>query len=169
MLKILEKLVNLFTWIEDRVLTIFPSLLLLVSIFAVFNRYFLKYSMGWYEEISIFFYMLLVYWGASKAAKDGSHYSVNLIVDKYQGRTRSYIEIFIWLVCLSISLLGTYFGIQMAMITTMKTVSLKIPNTIILFTTIALGFLGMSLKYLYKIINQFKNMKEETSLAGTAK
>jgi len=143
-----------------------PFLLLLVSTFAVFNRYFLKYSMGWYEEISLYLYMLLVYWGASKAAKDGTHYSVNLIIDKYQGRTRHYMNLFIWLVCLSISLLGAYFGVQMAMVTTMKTVSLRIPNSIILFTTIAMGFLGMSLKYLYKIIEQIKSMIEENSQAG---
>jgi len=168
LLKVLEKLVNIFTWIEDKILTIFPLLLLLVSIFAVFNRYFLKYSMGWYEEISIYFYMLLVYWGASKASRDGSHYSVNLIIDKYEGKTRSYIEILIWLICLSISLLGTYFGFQMATITTMRTVSLKIPNSIILFTTIAMGFLGMSLKYLYKIINEIRNLKQENNQAGAA-
>ena len=169
MFKILEKLVNLFTWIEDRVLIIFPFLLLLISIFAVFNRYFLKYSMGWYEEISIYFYMLLVYWGASKAAKEGSHYNVTLIIDRYKGRTRSYIELFIWLVCLSISLLGIYFSIQMTMITTSKTVSLRIPNKIILSTTIALSFLGMSLKYLYKIVNHFKNMEKETNQEGITK
>ena len=166
LLKILRKIVNCFTWIEDKVLTIMPFLLLLVSTFAVFNRYFLKYSMGWYEEISLYLYMLLVYWGASKAAKDGTHYSVNLIIDKYQGRTRHYMNLFIWLVCLSISLLGAYFGVQMAMVTTMKTVSLRIPNSIILFTTIAMGFLGMSLKYLYKIIEQIKSMIEENSQAG---
>lgn len=169
MLKILEKLVNIFTWVEDRILTIFPLLLLLVSIFAVFNRYFLKYSMGWYEEISLYFYMLLVYWGASKASKDGSHYSVNLIIERYTGKTRSYIEIAIWLICLGISVLGTYFGFQMANITTMRTVSLKIPNSMILFTTIAMGFLGMSLKYLYKIMNEIQSMKEENNQAGVAK
>jgi len=168
LLKILRKIVNCFTWSENRILTIIPFLLLLVSIFAVFNRYFLKYSMGWYEEISLYLYMLLVYWGASKAAEEGTHYSVSLITDKYKGRTRNYIDIFIYLVCLSISLLGFYFGVKMSMITTMKTVSLRIPNSIILFTTIAVGFLGMSLKYLYKIIKLIKNTREESSQVGAA-
>jgi len=169
LLKILKKIVNCFTWSENRILTIIPLLLLLVSIFAVFNRYFLKYSMGWYEEISLYLYMLLVYWGASKAAEEGTHYSVNLIIDRYKGRTRNYIDIYIYLVCLSISLLGFYFGVKMSMITTMRTVSLRIPNTIILFTTIAVGFLGMSLKYLHKIVKKIKNIREENSQAGVAK
>lgn len=169
MLKILEKVVNYFTWIEDRMLTIVPLLLLIVSIFAVFNRYFFKYSMGWYEEISIYLFMLLVYWGTSKAARDESHYSVNIIIDKFKGKVRSYLIIIIWSICLLISLLGAYFGIQMSLITTMKTVSLKIPNSIILFSTIAMGFIGMSVRYLYKIINRIKNLKEDYEKEGSEK
>lgn len=169
MLKILEKVVNYFTWIEDRMLTITPLLLLIVSIFAVFNRYFFKYSMGWYEEISIYLFMLLVYWGASKAARDGSHYSVNIIIDKFKGKVRNYLIIIIWSVCLLISLLGVYFGIKMSLITTMKTVSLKIPNSIILFSTIAMGFIGMSLRYFYKIINRIKNTREDYEKEGSEK
>lgn len=169
MLKILEKVLNYFTWIEDRILTIVPMLLLLVSIFAVFNRYFLKYSMGWYEEISIYLFMLLVYWGSSKAARDESHYSVNIIIDKFKGKVRSYLIIIIWSVCFLISLLGVYFGIKMSLITTMRTVSLKIPNSIILFSTIAMGFIGMSLRYSYKIINRMKNTKEDYKQVGSEK
>ena len=169
MLKILEKVVNYFTWIEDRMLTIVPLLLLIVSIFAVFNRYFFKYSMGWYEEISIYLFMLLVYWGTSKAARDESHYSVNIIIDKFKGKVRSYLIVIIWSVCLLISLLGVYFGIKMSLITTMKTVSLKIPNSIILFSTIAMGFIGMSVRYLYKIINKIKNSKEDYKKEGSEK
>jgi len=167
LLKILEKMGNYFTWIEDRIITIVSSLLIIVSIIAVFNRYFLKYSMSWYEEISIYLFMLLVYWGSIKAARDETHFSVSFIVDKFKGKFRSYLIIFIWLVCLLISLLGVYFGIKMSLITTMKTVSLKIPNSIILFSTVVLGFIGMSLRYLYKILNKIKKLKEDYEKEGS--
>ncbi len=169
MLKILGKVVNYFTWIEDKILNIIPLLLLLVSIFAVFNRYFLKNSMGWYEEISIYLFMLLVYWGASKASRDGNHYNVTIIIDRYKGKVRSYLEIIVWSVSLFVSLLGAYFGIRISLITTMKTVSLQIPNSIIIFSTMAMGFIGMSVKYLYKIIDQTKNMKEHYGKEGSTK
>lgn len=166
MLKILEKISKYFSHLENVILNIAPLSLLLISIFAVFNRYFLKYSMGWYEEISIYLYMLLVYWGASKASKDNSHYSVSIILDKYQGKNRNYFEIIIWAFCLLISLLGVYFGMKMCLITTRKTVYLKIPTSIILFTTITMGFLGMSLKYLYKIIYRLTNRNENCEQGG---
>jgi hypothetical protein len=51
----------------------------------------------------------------------------------------------------------------------MKTVSLKIPNSIILFSTIAMGFIGMSVRYLYKIINRIKNLKEDYEKEGSEK
>ena len=113
--------------------------------------------------------MLLVYWGASKAARDESHYSVNIIIDKFKGKVRSYLIIIIWSFCLLISLLGVYFGIKMSLITTMKTVSLRIPNSIILFSTIVMGFIGMSVRYLYKIINGIKNSKEDYEKKGIEK
>src|SRR5680860_1815854 len=120
---------------------------MIVSIIAVFNRYFLGYSMSWYEEISIYLFMILVYWGSSNAVGDETHYSVDIIIDKFKGKNRSYFKIFIWSVCLLVSLLGIYFGIKISLITTMKTVSLKIPNSIILLTTMVIAFTGMSLRY----------------------
>lgn len=166
MLKILERIVKLFSYLEDVILNIAPLCLLLISIVAVFNRYFLKYSMGWYEEISIYLYMLLVYWGASKASKEDSHYSVNIIIDKFQGEKRGYFEIMIWTFCLLVSLLGVYFGMKMCLITTRKTVYLGIPTSIILFTTITMGFFGMSLKYLYKILHKLINRNGNCEQVG---
>jgi len=169
MIKILEKVENYFTWIENKILVIAPLLLVIVGIIAVFNRYFLKYSMSYYEEISIYLFMLLVYWGVSRAARDESHYSVTIIIDKFKGKARSYLMIIIWSVCLLISLLGVYSGIKISLITTMKTVSLKIPNSIILFSTIVVSFIGMSMRYLYKIINGIKNSKEDYEKKGIEK
>ena len=166
MLNILERVVKLFSYLEDVILNIAPLFLLLISIVAVFNRYFLKYSMGWYEEISIYLYMLLVYWGASKASKEDSHYSVSILLDKFKRKTRNYFEIMIWVFCLLISLLGVYFGMKMCLITTRKTVYLGIPTSIILFTTITMGFFGMSLKYLYKIVDKLINRNKNCEQVG---
>lgn len=161
MLKILEKVEIYFTWIENRIITITSLLLAIVSIIAVFNRYFFKYSMSWYEEISMYLFMLLVYWGSSKAARDKTHFSISIITDKFKSRNRSYLMIFICLACLLISLLGVYFGIKMSLITTQKTASLRLPSSIIMFSTIVMCFIGMSLRYLCEIINKIKKLKED--------
>ena len=169
MLKILEKIDNFFTWIENRMLTIVPLLLTILTISAVFNRYFLGKSMSWNEEIVIFLYMLLVYWGASRIARDDAHLSIGLLENKLKDKPRSYLKIFIWSISLLVSLFGVYLGIKMSLITTMRTNSLRIPNSIILLSTLVIGFMGISLRCFYKIISKLKSLKEDNEKESVGK
>jgi len=161
LLKILEKIYNYLKRIENVILHIISLSLIVLILIAVFNRYFLKTSMAWYEEISIYLFMLLVYWGSCVVAREDDHLSIDLFINKFTGKVRNYIIIFIWSFSLLISLFGAYFGIKMGLITSMKTVSLKIPKSIIVFSTIVAGFTVMSFTYLYKIIKKLKNFNKE--------
>lgn len=161
LLRVLEVIDKHFEWIESRILIIIPLLLTVLTIFAVFNRFILKFSMSWYEEIAIFFYMVIVYWGSSRASKDDTHFAVDFLKEKLRGKFLLYSEIIIWAVCLLITLLGVYFGIKMSLIVTMKTVSLRIPKSVIIFMTLTIGFFGMSLRYLYKIVKKLKENNEK--------
>ena len=160
LLRALKAINKHFEWIEEKVLIIIPFLLTILTIVAVFNRFLFRFSMSWYEEIALFFYMLIVYWGSSRASRDDTHFAVDFLKEKLRGKSLNYSEIIVWTVCLLITWLGVYFGIKMSLIVTMKTVSLKIPKSIIIFTTLTMGFFGMSLRYLYKIINKLKYIKE---------
>ena len=168
MLKLLEKIDGYFTWIERKMLIIVPLFLTVLTISAVFNRYFIKRPMSWNEEIAIFLFMLLVYLGASNIARDDAHLSVSLLENKLQGRARIYLKILIWVISLSVSLFGVYFGIKMSLITTMRTNSLRIPNSVILFSTLVIGFMGISLRYFFKIVESINRLKanEEKEVQG---
>ena len=85
LLRVLEVIDKHFEWIESRILIIIPLLLTVLTIFAVFNRFILKFSMSWYEEIAIFFYMVIVYWGSSRASKDDTHFAVDFLKEKLRG------------------------------------------------------------------------------------
>lgn len=166
LLRILTRIDRYFEWMENKILIIIPLLLTILCIFAVFNRYLFGMSMSWYEEISIFFYMLIVYWGSSKASNDETHFTLNFLKDKLKGKSLAYSKIIIWAICLLVTLLGVYFGIKMSLIITMKTVSLKIPKSIIIASTLMMGFFGMSLRYSIKIINELKYIKENSEKVG---
>lgn len=161
MLKILEKFDKYFLWVENKILVIIPFLLTLLTISAVFNRYFIKRSMSWYEEIAIYSFMLLTYWGISNIARDDAHLSVDFLKSKFRGKSLIYLKIVIWSIASFVSLCGVYFGMRMSLITNMKTIALKIPYSIILFSTLVMSFFGMSVRYLYKIINALKNIEKD--------
>jgi TRAP-type C4-dicarboxylate transport system permease small subunit len=159
-LKILGKIDNYFAWIENKILVIIPLLLVIMTISAVFNRYFIKRSMSWNEELAMIFFMLFVYWGISNIARDDAHLSVDLLLNKFKGKSKMYMKIFIWSVSLIISLCGVYFGAKMSLVTNARTSALRIPYSIIFLITIVMGFLGMSLRYFYKIVSTLESLKK---------
>jgi TRAP-type C4-dicarboxylate transport system permease small subunit len=169
LLKILVKINNNFTWLENRMITIVPLLLTILTISAVVNRYFIKSSMSWNEEISIFLFKLLVYWGASNIARDDDHLTVSFLENKLKGKRRSYLKIFIWSISLLISLFGVYLGIKMSLFTTMRTSFLRIPDSIISFSTLVMGFIGISLTCFYKIISKLNSLKEDNEKESVGK
>ena len=163
LLKVLESTNDFYTKIEERIITITAFLLTFSTFAAVFSRYIIKKPVSWYEEISIFIYMLIVWWGASNVAKDDAHLKMTILADKLRGKVLIYLNLLIELVCLIVSILGIYFTIKMSLIITMKTVSLRIPYSIILLSSVAMGFFGLTLRYLYKFVsnlNILKNIKE---------
>jgi len=166
LLKVLKSTNDFYTKIEERIITITAFLLTLMTVVAVFNRYFLLKTMAWYEEIAIFIYMVLVYWGASNVAKDDAHLRVTILTDMLRGKVLIYLNLLIELSCLIISILGIYFAIKMSLIITMKTVALRIPYPIILLFSLTMGFFGLTLRYLYKFVgslNKIKKCKEVTN------
>jgi len=162
-LSILERANKLLTKIEERVLILTGLFLVLLNLIAVINRYFLKYTMAWYEELSLILYYSLVYFGASNLARYDAHLKMSILSDNLkEGKAKISLNLFVELFCLFISIIGLYFGIKIALTTTMKTVVLGIPNSIILFLSLVPGFFGLTLVYLYRFIvslNKFKNLK----------
>jgi len=149
-LKKLEKTDEFFAKTEEVIIKIFSFLLTAVILIAVFNRFLIKNSMGWQEEISTFFYMVIVYYGISNAAKDeDGHLRVNILETKFKERTTFiyYLDVFRELICLIVCLLGFYSMLKISISITKSTVSLNIPYSIIWFSTAVISFFILSFRY----------------------
>jgi TRAP-type C4-dicarboxylate transport system permease small subunit len=163
LMKKLGKTNNFLTKIENPFLIIIAFFSILLTLVAVFNRYFIGATIAWYEEISILLFRLLIYWGASNAAKDNEHLRVSILEDKLRGKAKIYLALFVSFVCIVISLMGIYFGCKICLSTTMRTVCLHIPNSIIIFSTLIMGFIGLTLRYIYQFLlnlNEFELEKK---------
>lgn len=148
--KKLEEVDEFFAKIEEVIIIIFSFLLTAVVLIGVFNRYLLKNSMAWQEEISTFFFMMVVYYGISHVAKDkDGHLRVNILENKIKERIAYfyYLDVFHELICLSVCLLGFYSMLKMSISVGKSTVSLKIPYSIILFSSTVISFFILSFRY----------------------
>ena len=149
-----------FEWFGSNILNIFPVLLIILTIIAVFNRYFLDYPISWYEEISLWISMAIVFWGIIYASKNNKHFRIDLLMKSLKEREQKYLEVMILVVCLLISILGIYFGIKIVVMTSSKTAVFRIPQKMIILSTMVMGFIGMSLEYLYQVITKIKKLKQ---------
>lgn len=159
MVKIIKTIKKYVEWLGNIVLNIFPGLLIILTIIAVFNRYFLDYPMSWNEEISLWITMAIVFWGIVHASKNNKHFRIDLLMRSLKEREQKYLEIVILVVCLLISLLGIYFGIKIVVMTSSKTAVFRIPQKMIILSTMVMGFIGISLEYLYQVITKIKELK----------
>ena len=159
MIKIIKIIKKYFEWFGNSVLNIFPGMLLILTIIVVFNRYFLDYPMSWNEEISLWITMAIVFWGIVHASKNNKHFRIDLLMRSLKEREQKYLEIVILVVCLLISLLGIYFGIKIVVMTSSKTAVFRIPQKMIILSTMVMGFIGISLEYLYQVITKIKELK----------
>ena len=160
MVKIIKTIKKYFEWFGNNILNIFPVLLIILTIIAVFNRYFLDYPISWYEEISLWISMAIVFWGIIHASKNNKHFRIDLLMKSLKEREQKYLEVMILVVCLLISILGIYFGIKIVLMTSSKTAVFRIPQKMIILSTMVMGFIGMSLEYLYQVITKIKKLKQ---------
>jgi len=162
LIKQLEKINNLLTKIENSFLIIIAFFSILLSLVAVFNRYFIGITMAWYEEMMLLLFMLLVYWGASNVANDDGHLKMTILEGMLpRGKAKIYLILFRYFVCIVISLMGVYFGLKISLSTSMRTVDLSIPYKIIIFSTMVMGFIGLTLRYLYRFLLNLNKLKLE--------
>jgi len=160
LIKIIKTIKKYFEWFGNYVLNIFPGLLIILTIIAVFNRYFLDYPMSWNEEISLWISMAIVFWGIIHASKNNKHFRIDILMKSLKEREQKYLEVMILVILLLISLLGIYFGIKIVTMTSSKTVVFRIPQKIIILSTMVMGFIGISLEYLYQLITKIKELKQ---------
>ena len=86
----------------------FISLCVSVSV-QVIARYFFNHAFGWGEEFPIFIFLWVSFLAAAIAYRDGSHLSVDFLVEKYPPKIRRIVHYANLILCLIFMLLLIYF------------------------------------------------------------
>lgn len=84
MKKILSKLQH----IENAIMVISFSLMVISSFIAVINRNIFKISISWLDEVGIYSMIYMVLIGTEIGLRDGTQISVTSVVDKLQGKSK---------------------------------------------------------------------------------
>ena len=91
----LRKLKSVILNIDDILAGISVSLIVLITVIAVFARYVIGKPIQWTEEVSLGLFVWFIMLGASSAMKINANISIDILVDLLPLRFRKYINIFV--------------------------------------------------------------------------
>lgn len=144
---------NYLTHIEKHILTITAFSITFLTALSAINRYSLKLCLPWIQEITIIFYMLLVFYGVSNIAKNSDHLRVSVLEFVFKNDNfHFYHNIIINGITLCVTIMGVFYGLRMVITTTRTTTYLSIPYNIILFLSFVMGFMFYSIRVLCRLL-----------------
>lgn len=76
--------------------------LITVTFLGVIMRYFLNNPFIWLEEVQIWCFVWLVFFGAGAAFRTGSHVAIDVIVDLFPPKVKKAVEICVYLVVMAV-------------------------------------------------------------------
>ena len=81
--------------------------------FQVVMRYVFQNSLSWSEELARYIFLWQTWLGASYAVKEHRHLRVEMLADRFKGRSRLVFELFVLLVWFGFSAFLAYQGYRM--------------------------------------------------------
>lgn len=164
--KVLIRIDSILSWIEKNVLMLSAFSITFLTFLSAINRYFLKISLPWIQEITILFYMFLVFYGASNVEKDNAHLRVTFFESKLIKNPKiAFLQsLYVNIVSLFIISLGVIYGFIMIQTTTRKTTYLSLPYSVLHTVTFWFGFIFFAYRIFTRIYFLFFNKPEHGGL-----
>jgi C4-dicarboxylate transporter DctQ subunit len=135
--------------------------LAVIGFIQVFCRYLFNYSFTWFEELGRYLGVFIAFLGGGIGAKNGAHFSMDLIVKNINQPYRRYLQFTISLLSSGFFVLITYYsGKIIARIFKYQSTSptLGIPMYIAYLPIIFFSGV-MAIRFLIKAINYLKDQK----------
>lgn len=146
-------IINIIRKIERWIVVIGMGVMTAVTIYAVFNRFVLKQSIQWSDELTRYIFIWVSLIGSSIAVEKNAHVGVSVFVDLFPIRIKKYIYIIAYLFCLFFCIILVYTGFDLAnsqsnqfsaaMRINMKYIFLSIPVS---FSIMGINFIGSIVK-----------------------
>lgn len=165
----MKKLLNGLTKIENIIMIVTFSIMVICTFVQVLNRNFIKLSMPWLDEASTYSMIYMALIGTEVGLRDGSQISVTALTDKLHGKTKAAVMIAAKIVLLvfSSSVLISAIKLVARQIETGQTSSaMRIPMAVpymALVISFAMIVLVQGITTI-KMIADFNDPQEETAL-----
>lgn len=138
------------------------TVLVFVTFFGVFARYFMGNPFAWEEEVQLACFVWITFLGVGAAFRTGSHVAIEILVERMPEKVAHLVELGGYLISMGILLFFFYYSdvivysmIQMGRSTNI----LHIPNAAI-YLVVPIGCVLMMYNYTRVIIKKFKEVHD---------
>ncbi len=167
-MKFIKKLDKVMTFFEEYIITILLFLMTVVTFWGVINRFFLKESLPWSEELARYLSIWAALIGASLGVKKGVHIGVEAFVTVLPARIQEYVSvvtIFLSLVfCTAMAYIGYDFSLKL-METEQLSAAMRIP-IVIAYAAIPAGTFLMAVRYAMLLVETVLKVRQNVSGSG---
>ncbi len=154
MMKFLERPVN---WL----IAISLAALVVLSNWAVFQRYVLSRPLHFAEEMSVFLFLWIIMLGAIAAEKDDRHLTISVLVDALPARVAKILDVVLSVVSIGVLLFAAKIGLDLALASqTRVTQILRIPY-FWLYLAFPVGCVGICIFTAHRLIGVIRGFKGE--------
>ncbi len=127
-----KKLLKIFCSLDLIVGSVLLIVLVALTLWGVFMRYFMQNPLKWTEEVSLGLFVWCIFLGTSVAIRTNMHISISFIVDLFPKKVQRYIDILVIILSYVIFIALLILGIQFSKQAMLKiTPALRLPYTII--------------------------------------
>lgn len=109
-------MLNILNQIEEKFLIFNLLISSLIVFMNVVLRYVFSASLHWVDEAARYMFLWLIWIGADFALRERKHLRIDMLVDKFTGKARVYVEIFVLTLWFCFCVFLGYQGVKLVLI-----------------------------------------------------
>lgn len=154
------KFKELFIKIVDFLGTVSFSVIIVVCMAQVINRYFLGGSFAWADELAVELMIWIGFLGAAKGVAQQSHTNLAVLVNAMPPKVQCFMRVLSNLLCMAFAGLCLYYGTTLSINSWSSiTTGTKIPLGLV-YAAVPIGCLFMVLFLIVNIIDEIREYKK---------
>lgn len=111
----MERLNSMLQWLESKIAAVLIFCMLILGFLQVFSRFILKSPIPWTEAMLTYMFVWFSFIGASLAVAEKAHFSVEIVVARFNPLLRRCAEILVEILIISLAVLMIYKGMVLVL------------------------------------------------------
>lgn len=137
------------------------SALVLLSNWAVFQRYVMSQPLHFAEEMSVFLFMWIIMLGAIAAEKDDRHLTISVLVDALPAKVGKIFDVVMSVLAIGVLLFAAKIGLDLALASQNRMTQILRISYFWIYIAFPIGCVGISIFTAHRLFGVLRGTRED--------